>query len=209
MKQKWFVRAMVCCTLPVLLALPTHAKTARPAKDNAFALNLDPLKLSSLRVAPDELEPQGEMVVLKEASDAQQDLGYLLAEAALGHLGIRYQFGGASPKKGFDCSGLIYYTANNSLGVKLPRTARLLAKIGEKVQRRQDLMPGDLVFFNTRGFANSHVGIYLGGGQFLHAPRTGRTVSIENLNTSYWLKRYNGARRITQELAVDPDRHLN
>lgn len=116
-----------------------------------------------------------------------------LAQAALNYVGVRYRFGGASPN-GFDCSGLIYYTASKYMGVELPRVSASMANIGTSVNRGE-LQPGDLVFFNTRGFRNSHVGIYLGNNEFLHAPRTGASVRVEKMG-NYWNKRYNGARRL-------------
>ncbi|WP_051919437.1 C40 family peptidase [Basilea psittacipulmonis] len=173
--------------------------------------HIEPLKLTMNMPVPATLtepDPLKDFAMAKKLDltaeserQRESELGQTLAYAALDHLGIRYRFGGTSPAGGFDCSGLIYYTVNKSLGVKLPRTARVMATIGEKVSR-EDLQPGDLVFFNTRGHRNSHVGIYLGDNQFIHAPRTGRNVSIESLNSSYWIKHYNGARRITKELAA-------
>ncbi|MDN5843987.1 MAG: C40 family peptidase [Alcaligenaceae bacterium] len=118
-----------------------------------------------------------------------------IAGTALKFLGTDYRFGGDSPSEGFDCSGLVFYAAEKSLGLKLPRTARAMASSGESV-KRDDLRRGDLVFFNTRGHRFSHVGIYLGDHKFLHAPRTGAKVRIESMNVTYWRKRYNGARRL-------------
>ncbi|NOL49453.1 C40 family peptidase [Pelistega europaea] len=119
--------------------------------------------------------------------------GSELAQAALNYRGVRYRFGGTTPQ-GFDCSGLIYYTASKHMGVELPRSSASMAKVGTSVSRDK-LQPGDLVFFNTRGFRNSHVGIYLGNNEFLHAPRTGKPVRVEKMD-DYWNKRYNGARRL-------------
>lgn len=119
-----------------------------------------------------------------------------LASAALGYLGIRYRWGGRSPEEGFDCSGLITYAAEQSLGLKLPRSSYELASEGESVSKR-DLQVGDLVFFNTLGRRFSHVGIYLGNNEFVHSPRAGSVVRIESMDISYWRKRYNGARRLT------------
>ncbi len=119
----------------------------------------------------------------------------ILANAALDHLGVKYKFGGTEPDTGFDCSGLITYVAEKSLGLKLPRRSRDLARLGQAVDR-SELRIGDLVFFNTLGSRFSHVGIYLGDQQFVHAPRSGAVVRIESMNTSYWQKRYNGARRL-------------
>jgi cell wall-associated NlpC family hydrolase len=77
----------------------------------------------------------------------------------------------------------------------LPRSSNELSKSGDKVERNE-LQPGDLVFFNTMRRAFSHVGIYLGNGQFIHAPRAGGRVRVEDIRDSYWSKRYNGARRV-------------
>jgi len=117
-----------------------------------------------------------------------------LVAAALEHLGVRYRWGGTDPKRGFDCSGLVVYAAQ-SLGVTLPRTAATQARIGVAV-KKSELQAGDLVFFNTRGARYSHVGIYAGNGNFIHAPRTGAVVRIESMRASYWSKRYTGARRL-------------
>ncbi|MGG4773928.1 C40 family peptidase [Paenalcaligenes sp. Me52] len=118
------------------------------------------------------------------------------AEAALDFLGTKYRYGGSVPETGFDCSGLVGYAAEKSLGLKLPRQSADIAKEGESV-RRNELQKGDLVFFNTRGARFSHVGIYIGNNKFVHAPRTGAVVRVEDMSVSYWTKRYNGARRLT------------
>lgn len=124
-----------------------------------------------------------------------------LAKTALNMLGIKYRFGGDAPSTGFDCSGLVAYAAEKSLGLKLPRQSRLIAQQGESVEI-DELQQGDLVFFNTRGHRNSHVGIYLGDSKFVHAPRSGSVVRIESMDIAYWRKRYNGARRLAPEESV-------
>lgn len=116
---------------------------------------------------------------------------------ALAHLGTRYAYGGHSPDVGFDCSGLIWFAAKQTHGLKLPRRAADLARLGEQV-KRAELRRGDLVFFNTMGRRYSHVGIYLGDGKFVHAPSRGGVVRIDNMQARYWNSRFNGARRITQ-----------
>lgn len=114
---------------------------------------------------------------------------------ALSYIGTRYKWGGTSPDVGFDCSGLVWFAANESLGIEVPRSSAEQAKFGRQV-KRSDLREGDLVFFNTRGRRNSHVGIYVGDDRFVHAPRAGAKVRVESMTTAYWAKRYNGARRV-------------
>ena len=118
-----------------------------------------------------------------------------IAVYALSLVGVDYRYGGETPDRGLDCSGLIRYVFQQTTGVTLPRTAHELARIGAKVPR-SELVPGDLVFFNTRRSAFSHVGIYLGNGEFIHAPSKGGEVGVAQLSSSYWKKRYDGARRL-------------
>ena len=125
-----------------------------------------------------------------------------LVQEGLGYLGIPYRFGGTSPETGLDCSGLVQQVFRNALGLDMPRTAAEMARVGEGI-RKDDLKPGDLVFFNTMRRAFSHVGIYLGDGQFLHSPSTGGAVRIEKLSVSYWASRFNGARRILPDHQAD------
>ena len=121
-----------------------------------------------------------------------------MIDDALGLVGIRYRRGGSSAETGFDCSGFVGFVMLESLGLKLPRTSREISRAGAPVAKT-DLEPGDLVFFNTMRRAFSHVGIYLGDNQFVHAPRSGQKVRVEDMRESYWAKRYNGARRIGVE----------
>jgi len=123
--------------------------------------------------------------------DGTRELGMF----ALSLVGIDYRYGGDTPERGLDCSGLIRYVFQEVTGVTLPRTSKELSRIGRDV-RAAELAPGDLVFFNTRRFAFSHVGIYLGDDRFIHAPSRGGEVGIASLSSEYWRKRYNGARRL-------------
>jgi cell wall-associated NlpC family hydrolase len=118
-----------------------------------------------------------------------------LISGALDLVGIRYRRGGNDAETGFDCSGFVGYLFRERLGLDLPRTARDISRAGEPVEK-SELKPGDLVFFNTLRRAFSHVGIYLGNNQFVHSPRTGHTVRVEDMTERYWAKRYNGARRV-------------
>jgi NlpC/P60 family protein len=118
-----------------------------------------------------------------------------VAMYALGLIGVTYKFGGNSPDSGLDCSGLVRHVFEEVTGVSLPRTAREMSTLGTKIPVGQ-LQPGDLVFFNTRRFAFSHVGIYLGDNRFVHAPSRGSEVAIASIDQSYWQRHFNGARRV-------------
>ena len=112
-------------------------------------------------------------------------------------VGINYRRGGTNPDSGLDCSGYVQLVFRDAIGKLLPRTAKEQSQVGDVIDRNE-LKPGDLVFFNTMRRAFSHVGIYLGDNRFVHAPRTGAEVRVEDMSQSYWVKRYNGARRILE-----------
>ncbi len=124
-----------------------------------------------------------------------------MAIFALGLIGVDYRFGGDTPQRGLDCSGLVRYVFSHTTGIELPRTAAAQGKLGARVSRL-DLVPGDLVFFNTRHATDSHVGIYLGDNRFVHAPSKGSEVSIASLDDGYWKKRFTGARRLVGVLTA-------
>ena len=115
---------------------------------------------------------------------------------ALHALGVQYRYGGRSPDTGFDCSGLVTHVFERAWGMLLPPGTEALSKVGAPVKKLKELEPGDLVFYNTRNKPYSHVGIYLGDGQFLHAPRPGAKVRVESVQTPYWRSRFNGGRRL-------------
>ncbi len=119
-----------------------------------------------------------------------------IIDRAVELIGVRYRRSGDRPQTGFDCSGFVGYVFRESLGLILPRVSREISKTGAPVSK-EDLEPGDLVFFNTMRHTFSHVGIYLGDHLFVHAPRTGQTVRIDDLQERYWAGRYNGARRVS------------
>jgi cell wall-associated NlpC family hydrolase len=118
-----------------------------------------------------------------------------LVVSAIGFLGVPYRRGGNTAETGFDCSGFVRAMYNQTVGMMLPRRAEEQARATEPVARA-DMKPGDLVFFNTMRRAFSHVGIYVGEGKFIHSPRTGAEVRVEDMTSSYWQRRFNGARRV-------------
>lgn len=139
------------------------------------------------------------------ASAGQQSPGFVqqmrdkasdMVMSSMKFLGVPYVRGGTSATNGFDCSGFTRYVFEHSLGLVLPRRADEQAKASGLVPvKRDDLKPGDLVFFNTLRRTFSHVGIYIGEGKFIHAPRPGGEVRVEDMSESYWTKRFTGARR--------------
>ncbi len=135
----------------------------------------------------------------RQVRDAASDL----VISAMNFLGVPYRRGGNSPDEGFDCSGFTRHVFEHSLGLLLPRRADEQAREPGLLQiGRNELRPGDLVFFNTMRRAFSHVGIYVGDDKFIHSPRTGAAVRMESMREAYWSKRFNGARR-AGEAAID------
>ncbi len=160
------MKSLICLSLVLCCSLPVQAQSAPP---EGAAVPM----AAQARLAPGSLHPA--------------------VELAKTLLGIPYRWAGANPSQGFDCSGLVYYVYNQ-LQVSVPRMQRELFHRAEKIQKNQ-LQPGDLLFFDN--FARlSHVGIYIGEGHFIHAPRRGLSVSIESMDSSYYRKRFVGARRV-------------
>jgi cell wall-associated NlpC family hydrolase len=169
------------------------------------------LALSSAAHAEPDLNPSRSdnvQRILAERGLMQQTLGQIehvgqsmrdrtsdLVGNAMGFLGVPYRRGGNSEATGFDCSGFVRATFEKTVGLILPRRANEQAAATDKIDKK-DLQPGDLVFFNTMRRTFSHVGIYVGDGKFIHAPRTGAKVRVEDMSASYWQRRFDGARRV-------------
>lgn len=116
------------------------------------------------------------------------------AAYALKMVGKPYRYGGASPSRGFDCSGLVQYSYRRA-GVKLPHNTAAQRRLSKPI-RRADLRRGDLIFFDEKGGPDSHVGIYLGDGTFVHAPSSGKKVRRDRLDAPYWRQHLSELRRI-------------
>jgi cell wall-associated NlpC family hydrolase len=114
---------------------------------------------------------------------------------AMGFLGVPYKRGGNTAETGFDCSGFVRAIYEQSVGMLLPRKAEQQAAATQRIDKNE-LQPGDLVFFNTMRRAFSHVGIYVGDGKFIHSPKPGAQVRVESMGVSYWQSRFDGARRV-------------
>ncbi len=167
---------------------------------------------SPRRAGADEVPvPPVELAALEDALEAAREPAPELPEgiravieAATQHIGTPYRWGGSAPQRGFDCSGLVNHVWQQVFHVALPRAARDLARLGTSVRKIADLRPGDLVFFNTRGRRNSHVGIYFGGTSFIHAPRRGARVRLDDLNDPYFARRFNSGRRLETPDVIAP-----
>jgi cell wall-associated NlpC family hydrolase len=165
----------LCCNLSALAAPPSD-----------FPASADLAMPAAAQSLVDRLAQVGGTVT---------DQAGALVSNAMEFLGVPYRRGGSDALHGFDCSGFVRTVYEQTLGLVLPRNASAQAAATEKVDKA-DLQPGDLVFFNTMRHAFSHVGIYLGEGKFIHAPKPGEQVRIESLSLAYWAKRFNGARRV-------------
>jgi cell wall-associated NlpC family hydrolase len=147
------------------------------------------------------LTERGFMSRIGDVSEKVEAKASELVVNAMGFLGVPYKRGGTSSDTGFDCSGFVRTIFEQTAGLVLPRSANQQAATSEKIDR-SELQPGDLVFFNTMRRAFSHVGIYVGDGNFIHAPKPGAKVRVESLSVSYWARRFDGARRVPVEPAT-------
>jgi cell wall-associated NlpC family hydrolase len=178
-------RAIAMVMVSLCLALLNACATDSRSTNESVAV----VPESTPRAAPDAT-PKVTPDAPRERDRASEVLVY-----ALSLVGVKYQFGGNSAATGFDCSGFVHHVFGEIANVVLPRSAEAMAQRGAVVAR-EDLTSGDLVFYNTRSRANSHVGIYLGNNTFVHSPSRGKSVEVVDMTENYWRKRFNGARRL-------------
>lgn len=186
-------------TLCLLLPLAAHATNREQRLPNGFtgyttnaSVKRAPVKQTALRARPSNAASSRGANVADMSPKQSSDV----LSRAVNVLGTPYVWGGSSPKKGFDCSGLVKYAFNDVADVDLPRTSNAMAQgHGVKVAKG-DLKPGDLIFFNIKSRRVNHVAIYLGNDRFIHAPRRGKRVSIDTLSKPYWQKHYVVAKRV-------------
>jgi len=176
----WSARAEAIWSLDALLAEPTTDVSpllvaARVPADAAPA---------AATASPDAAAPE----------TSGKRLRRVLADLSMSLRHIRYKMGGRDPATGFDCSGFVRYVFRHGAGLDLPMDSASQYRSGNAIAR-ENMKTGDLVFFRTSGKRVSHVGIYIGNGRFIHAPSSGKAVSISRMDNSYWAARFVGARR--------------
>ena len=169
----------------------------------ALVLALSSVNAAAQTQAPvDELTAflteKGLLTRIGEASNQVQAQASELVVGAMGFLGVPYRRGGSTLDTGFDCSGFVKAMFEQTIGLVLPRNAAQQAAATQTIDRAE-LRPGDLVFFNTMRHAFRHVGIYIGNGKFIHSPKPGAEVRVEDMGLAYWARRFDGARRVSAE----------
>ncbi|MGL4772063.1 MAG: C40 family peptidase [Clostridium sp.] len=191
--------ATTCISVVALMATDAGADTTATTQQG-ITLKTSELKVNKVITAPKPVEVQ-EVKAPKATTTAKNTTtlnrgnvssSNQVVNLALSQLGKPYVYGANGPNS-FDCSGLTSYVFRQ-YGINIPRTSSAQFGVGQSVGKG-DLRPGDLVFFNTYS-SISHVGIYIGGGDFVHASRTGKPVMISSLNEGYYSQRYAGARRL-------------
>lgn len=181
--------ALAC--LAIALALAATAVQAAPDAADPIAKLLADRGFGEPDKVPAAVPPSEYAFV-----QTMRDKASEMVLGAMNFLGVPYRRGGTSAEQGFDCSGFTRHVFEMSLGLVLPRRADEQASANGLVKvKRDELKPGDLVFFNTLKRTFSHVGIYIGEGKFIHSPRTGGEVRVEDMRYAYWSKRFTGARR--------------
>lgn len=180
------------------LSLKNYSARARHALRHLSVAAIMAVSLATLSSPAQAMRTSDARPTLKgltEAIDFAESVRDRLVKAGLDAVGTPYAWGGDAPEDGFDCSGLVAFVYREIASLELPRRAVEQRAEGKRVTRN-DLEPGDLVFFATTRQRNrvSHVGIYIGDNQFVHAPSRGSTVRVDSLDSAYWSKRYSGAR---------------
>lgn len=196
---------VLSCSLLPHRALAQQVSAPPAASASAATSSEDPVArfLSDKGLIP-SARPVAELA--QQVRNTATDLASELVLSAMNFLGVPYRRGGTSEETGFDCSGFTRHVFENSVGLILPRRASEQASSPQliPVQQQAELKPGDLVFFNTLRQTFSHVGIYIGDNKFIHSPRAGGSVRVEDMRQAYWQQRYNGARRAPTMSAQAP-----
>ncbi len=181
------------CSLLTAVFLTACATTKGPNSVETTSIS-EPFALNDSPALAFERLPDEEIIARTEFSEFGHRASELLFRA-MSLLGTPYRYGGTQPEGGFDCSGFVGFLYQDVLGFTLPRTASAQSSMPAPEIAIDQLEPGDLVFFRVRGRFISHVGIYAGAGEFVHAPSTGGRVRIDQLSNRYWAPKIVNARR--------------
>jgi cell wall-associated NlpC family hydrolase len=203
-KFKIFAALTMIWALSLIVPATAIAQSTKPSAVEQKKNERDILKI--IADADGKLAAALALPAVETAAGSETSIGQFGSELvlrAMTLLGINYKFGGNTPETGFDCSGLVRYVFKEAFGLSLPRRAEEISQKGQRISVEQ-LVPGDLVFFNTLKRTFSHVGIYIGNNQFVHAPSSGNVVRVENIDKSYWQQRFDGARRLLTGEATTP-----
>lgn len=177
-----FLRRKTLATVPAILIACVMASSAHA--EPGVADDMDRF-----------LADKGLLTQIAQVRESVSTKASELVVTAMGFLGVPYKRGGNTFETGFDCSGFVRAMYEQTVGLILPRKAEQQAAATQQIEK-SELQPGDLVFFNTLRRAFSHVGIYVGEGKFIHSPRAGAEVRVEDMGKAYWTHRFDGARRV-------------
>ncbi|MFD2640637.1 C40 family peptidase [Pseudomonas japonica] len=187
-------------TICLLLPLAAHATNREQRLPNGYVgytASSTAVRSNKSASAKSRTGRHSNSAALKQVAQMPASQSSDVLSRAVNQLGTPYRWGGSTPGKGFDCSGLVKYAFNDIDEVDLPRTSNAMANGNHGVKvARGDLKPGDLLFFNIKSRRVNHVAIYLGNDRFIHAPRRGKSVTIDTLNKPYWQKHYVVAKRV-------------
>ncbi len=189
-KEGYVVNTGLECTGEWVTKSEVHTAIKKVAREKAEAAARESARLAAMGYSKKETKKSTSTSAY--STPAASGKGGAIVATARQYLGVPYVWGGTSPR-GFDCSGLVQYVCKKN-GISLPRTAASQRNAGRYVSRA-DLQPGDLVFFKSGGRVN-HVGIYIGGGNMIHAPQTGDVVKVSSINSTYRVNGYAGAVRV-------------
>ena len=187
-----FKKALLLQGLGLLfaLSLPLAARAADAPAETSAAIE---------SAVPKESMFQAGKAYLAKVSDRLADTvtgkSEELINRAMEVIGVRYRWDTELPQSGLDGSSFVGYVFKDKLGFLLPRKSTQMSRVGKPISR-EELQPGDLVFFNTMRLTFSHVGIYVGDNKFIHSPSKGTSVRVDDLGSLYWDKRFDGARRL-------------
>jgi len=184
------------------------AASTAPRQPSPHALRVTLLGMALLLLAACSSAPRRPQPTYKDSSSSLSGLPARAPSAAsagtandvlfraIALVGTPYRWGGNTPDGGFDCSGLVDYIYRQAAGLQLPRTSREMSAMdGHNVSQMTDLASGDLVFFGSRG-GISHVGVYVGKGRFVHAPNSGGTVRLDDIDGPYWKDHFAYGKRL-------------